>query len=235
MTTRTLLLLALLLPPAAAEEKVVPLPDDPSIAAHVLNSARKDLKVARTDFKHMSPDERGVVKDARGAVEKTAFGRALAPSLGAAADLLEAASAGKGRDAELCAHMARTYRAMAEELDKDASYLPDDLRGREPGARADATFAEAEKLLAAAGDAGRGETSEMGILKRTDPLWRALAGNLATLSRGYATLDAGKHDEKLAGAVAKAEKLQKALEPWFAGVRTTRDEPPPAPGPAPAG
>jgi len=237
MPMRSLALLALLLAPATAEDELGPLPGDPSIAAHVLAGARKDLKTARDDFKALSPDERGVIKTARQAVARTAEAKALAPALGAAADLLDGASSGNGPDAELCGQMAKSYRAMADELDKDESYLSDEMRGKTPAERADATFAEAEKFLAAAVDGTPGEqaTTALECLKRSDPLWRALALNTKTLARGYATLAATEHDEKLAAAVAKAAKLQKALEPFFAGIRTSkRDEPAPAPPPPPA-
>jgi len=236
MLMRSLVLVALLLVPAFGEDEIAPLPGNPAIAAHVLNSARKDLRTSRDDFKAMSPDERGVVKGARAAVAATPKGMALAAALGAAADLLEAANdAGEDSAADLCRHMAKSYRAMADELDEDASYLTDEMKEVAPAKRADDTFATAEKLLA---DAANDDTASPSwdCLKRTDPRMRALALNTKTLARGYATLAEGKHEEKLEAAVAKAAKLQAALEPYFEGVRTSkRDEPEPEPPPKPKG
>jgi hypothetical protein len=200
----------------------------------VLASARKDLKVSRDDYKALSPDERGVVKKARDAVADTAKWRSFAPSFGAAADLLEVAGAGTGATAELCVYMAKSFRAMADEIDKDASYLTEEQKGLLPAERADATFAAAEKLLAEAAQAETEEVATLawGVLARTDPRCRALALNVKTLARGFATLTETEHEKKSGEAIARAAKLQEALEPLFAGVRTTRDaEPPPEPAP----
>lgn len=240
MTTRALALLALLLPCTAGEDDRSPLSTDPSVAAHVLSTARKDLKGSRDAFKALSPDERGVVKGARDTVAPTAKWRALAPSFGAAADLLDAAGAGTGAGADLCVHMAKSFRAIANELDKDASYLTEEQRDTEPGKRAAETFAAAEKLLAEAAVAELEEigTAAWALMKRADPRYRAIAFNVNTLARGFATLREMKHDEEAGGAIANAAKLQAALAPYFEGVRAARDEEPvptPEPEPKPRG
>ena len=236
MTTRALALLALLLPCMAGEDDRAPLSTNPSVAAHVLSTARKDLKGSRDAFKALSPDERGVVKGARDTVAPTAKWRALAPSFGAAADLLDAAGAGTGASAELCVHMAKSFRAMAEELDKDASYLTEEQQGAEPAKRAAETFAAAEKLLA---EAAAAELEEIGtaaweLMERADPRYRAVAFNVKTLARGFATLGEMEHDEEALRAIANAAKLQAAIEPYFEGVKATRrEEPEPEPEPKP--
>ncbi|HEX5136985.1 MAG TPA: hypothetical protein VFY93_08445 [Planctomycetota bacterium] len=233
-----LLLLLLAIPAriAASEDAVTPLSANPAIAAHVLSTARKDLKDARGDFKSMSPDERAVVADARQVILKTADWRALVPALGAAADLLEGAGATKGDDADLCACMARNYRAMAEDLDKDGTYLAAELRKQTPAERAATTFAEAEKLLAARADVATDEDAgnAWNVIRRNDPRWSAFALNFKTLARAYATLAEQQHGEALAAAVANASKLHKELETYFKGVKTKRDdaeEPEPQPAP----
>jgi len=231
-----LLVLAILVPIAASEDAVTPLASNPAIAAHVLCTARKDIKDARGDFKSMSPGDRAVVGDARKTVMRTADWRALVPALGAAADLLEGVGAAKGDDADLCAYMARNYRAMAEDLDKDETYLSDDLRKQAPGERAKATCAEAEKLLAARADVApdKDAASAWDVIRRNDPRWSAFALNFKVLARGYATLAEGKHTEELTEAVANAGKLHKEIETYFKGVKTKRDdhdEPEPQPEP----
>lgn len=226
MTTRALVVVALLVPSAAGKDDDAPLATDPAVAAHVLSTARKELKNARDAFKALPPDDRGVVKGARDAVAPTAKWRALAPSFGAAADLLEKAGAGSGASAELCAHMARSFRAMAEELDKDASYLAEDLRGAAPGERSAATFAAAQKMLAAAEAATETETASWDLMKRKDPRYHALALNARTLARGFATLRGMEHAEAAGAVIADAAKLQVALEPYFAGVKAKGPEKP---------
>jgi hypothetical protein len=234
---RAFAFVALLLVPAMGDEgETPPLPSDPAVAAHVLSSSRKDLKVSRDDLKGLSVDERGVVRKARDGVAETATWKALAPALGAAADLLERAGEGEGADAELCVYMAKSYRAMADEIDKDASYLTDEQKELAPAERADSTFAAAEEKLAAV--APEVETEETGkeawgVMKRADPRCRALALNVKTLGRGFVTLGAKEHEKRPGEAIAKAAKLQERIEPLFAGVRTSRDEPAPAPAPPP--
>ena len=230
MTTRAAVLLALLLRSAAGEDDRAPLSTNPSVAAHVLTTARKDLKASRGAFKALSPDERGVVKGARDTVAPTAKWRALAPSFGAAADLLDAAGAGAGASAELCVQMAKSFRAMADELDKDASYLTEEQRGAEPGKRAATTFAAAQKLLAEAEAAELEEvaTAAWDLMKRSDPRYRAIAFNLKTLARGFASLGEMEHDEEALRAIANAAKLRAAIEPCFEGVKATRSEEPKA-------
>lgn len=221
MVARAFLPLALLLPLAAGED-LSPLPSDPSAAAHVLSTSRKMIVTSRAAFKVLSPDERGVIKRARDAVAETPKGRVLAPAFGAAADLLERASAeAKGEAADLLASMAKTYRAMAEELDKDASYLSDELKARAPAERADSTLAAVEALLAGASE-GKPESVAWDRLKRLDPRYHALAFNMRTVARGYATLGEEKHGEKLAATIATARKLHASLEPYFEGVLETR-------------
>jgi hypothetical protein len=234
MRTR-LLLLAILVRAVAAEDAVTPLADNPAIAAHVLSTARKDVKEARGDFKHMPPGDRAVVDDARKIIMRTADWRALVPALGAAADLLERAGAGEGDMPDLCAHMARNYRMMAQELDDAETYLGDETRKQAPGERADTTFAAAEKLLAARADVATDEEAVAAwqVVRRNDPRWRAFALNFKTLARGYATLAGKEHEEKAGKAIADAEKLHKALEPYFKGVRTKRDADEPEPEPEP--
>jgi hypothetical protein len=235
MIPRGVVLLALLLVPASGEADVTGLPADPAIAAHVLSSARKDLKVARDDLKALSGDERIVVRKSRDAVAETAMWKALAPACGAAADLLERAGEGDGATQELCVYMAKSYRAMAEELDKDASYLTDEQKEQAPAERADATLAAAQPLLDAAAAALAEETTTeaWGVAKRTDPRCRALALNVKTLGRGFVTLAEKEHEKKPGEAIAKAAKIQEAIEPIFAGVRTTRDAAEPEPAPPP--
>jgi hypothetical protein len=234
MIPRALVLLALLLAPAAGETSIAPLPEDPSVAAHILSSSRKDLKVSRDDLKALSPDERGVVRKSRGAVAETASWKALAPAFGAAADMLERAGEGEGPTAELCVHMAKSYRAMADEIDKDASYLTDEQKELAPAERAEATYATAEALLAAAvADKEEVAAEAWSVMKRVDPRCRALALNAKTLGRGFATLTETEHDAKPGDAIAKAAKLQEEIEPVFEGVRTSRDGPEPTPAPAP--
>jgi hypothetical protein len=235
MHTRLLVLLACLVRGAAAQDAATPLSDNPAVAAHVLNTACKDIKVAREGFKDLSPDERFVVDDARRIIMRTADWRALAPAFGAAADLLERAGAGEGAAADLCSHMARNYRAMAQDLDKDETYLSGELKAKAPGERAGTTFAEAEKLLAARADVATDEDATIAwqVVRRSDPRWRAFAFNFKTLARGYATLAGRKHDEKVAAAIASAEKLHKALEPYLMGVGTKQDEEEPEPVPPP--
>lgn len=234
MTTRALVLLAILIP--SAGDDAAPLSTDPAVAAHVLATARKELKDARDGFKTLSPDGRDLLKGARDAVAPTARWRALAPAFGAAADLLESAAAGSGASAELCAHMAKSFRAMAGELDKDASYLTGEQARLAPAERASATFAAAEKLLAAAEG---GEPEEIGtaawdLMKRKDPRYRALALNMKTLARGFAALGGMEHEEKAGKAIADAAKLEEALERYFKGVRTSLgEEPEPEPEPKP--
>lgn len=221
MAARAFLPLALLLPLAAGED-LPSLPSDPSTAAHVLSTARKELVTSRGAFKVLSPDERGVIKRARNAVAETPKGRVLAPGFGAAADLLERASAeAKGGEADLLACMAKTYRAMAEELDKDATYLTDEQKGQAPAERADSTLAAVEALLAGAAE-GKPESLSWDRLKRLDPRYRALAVNMRTVARGYVTLGKKDRDEKLAATIASATKLHGALEPYFEGVPDTR-------------
>jgi hypothetical protein len=197
------------------------LPSDPSAAAHVLSTARKALVTSRGAFKALSPDERGVIKRARNAVAETPKGRVLAPAFGAAADLLERASAEAKGEEDLLACMAKTYRAMAEELDKDASYLTDEQKAQAPAERADSTLAAVETLLASAAE-GKPESLSWDRLKRLDPRYRALAVNMRTIARGYATLGKKDGDEKLAATIASATKLHGALEPYFEGVADTR-------------
>jgi hypothetical protein len=232
---RPLLLLAILAPIAATEDAATPLASNPAIAAHVLSTARKDIKDARGDFKEMPPGDRAVVDDARKVIMRTADWRALAPALGAAADLLEGAGAAKGDDADLCAYMARSYRAMAEDLDKGESYLPDELKEQTPGERAATTFADAEKLLAARADVApdEGAAHAWQVIRRNDPRWSAFALNFKTLARGYATLAEGKHSEELTAAVANARKLHEELATYFKGVKTKRDDDEPEPEPEP--
>ncbi len=236
MTTRALVLLALLLPPAAAKDDSAPLSSDPSVAAHVLATARKELKASRDAFKAISPDERGVIKSARDTVAPTARWRALAPSFGAAADLLEGAGAGTLPSADLCMHMAKSFRAMAAELDKDASYLTEEQAGLAPAERAPATFAAAEALLAegAALELEEIGTAAWDLMKRNDPRYRALALNMRTLARGFVTLREMEQEEKAGKAIADAARLEEALKPWFAGVKASRaEEPEPEPEPKP--
>jgi hypothetical protein len=237
MTMRALVLVALLVPSAAGKDEDAPLSTNPAVAAHVLSSARKDLKTARDAFKALSPDERSVVKGARDTVAPTAQWRAIAPSFGAAADLLEKAGAGNGASAELCAHMARSFRAMADELDKDASYLSKELQETAPAERSAATFAAAEKLLA---EAEAAELEEVGaaawdLMKRRDPRYHALALNVRTLARGFATLREMEHDEAAGPVITSAGKLQTALAPCFAGVKTSVPEKPETPEKEPEG
>jgi hypothetical protein len=235
MIPRALFLLAILLAPALGESDTAPLAADPAIAAHVLSSARKDLKVSRDDLRTLSPDERGVVKRSRDAVAETPKWKALAPAFGAAADLLERAGQGEGETAELCIYMAKTYRAMADEIDKDASYLTDEQKELAPAERAEATFAAAEALFAAANaaeaEAEEAATEAWGVMKRVDPRCRALALNAKTLGRAFATLSEKEHEAKPGEAISKAAKLQEEIEPVFEGVRTSREAPEPAPAP----
>ncbi len=234
MNTR-ILLLAILVRAAVAEDAVTPLAGNPAIAAHALSTARKELKEAHYDLKRLTAGERAVVDDARRVIMRTADWRALVPALGAAADLLDRAGEGTGDMPDLCAHMARSYRALADELDRGEIYLGDELRQQSPGERADTTFAAAERLLAGRADVATDEEAVAAwqVIRRNDPRWRAFALNFKTLARGYATLAGKEHEEKAKKAIANAETLHKALEPYFKGVRTKKDEEEPEPEPPP--
>jgi hypothetical protein len=194
---RPLLVLALLLLPAAAEDAPDP--------AEALASARADLKISRTEFKRLTRVEREALAEARTTVARKA--RGLAPAFAAAADLLEGV---KGE--ELIAQMAKSYRAMAEEIDKTPP-------APEVKARAEALLGEAaaEKDEEPAAAAWR-------LVKRGDPRYRALAANMKALKEAYETL--GEAEGEAAAAVAGALKLHQALEPWFEGVPTERPAPP---------
>lgn len=233
MRTR-LLLLAILVRAAVAEDAVSPLAENPAIAAHVLSTARRELKEAHYDFRRLTAGERALVDDARRIIMRTADWRAIVPALGAAADLLDRAGEGTGDMPDLCAHMARSYRAMADELDGTRIYLGE-LGKQTPVERADATFAAAEKLLAARADVATDEDAAAAwqVIRRNDPRWRAFALNFKTLARGYATLAGKEHEERAGKAIANAETIHKALEPYFKGVRTKKDEEEPEPEPPP--
>lgn len=218
MAKRLALLAALLVAPLRGAEPA-PLPEAPAVALHVLSTVRGELAASRARYKALSADERSVIKKARGTVEEGKKWSALAPSFGAAADLLERASRMAEQDEDLLRSMSKTYRAMATEIDKGESYLTEELKEKDPAERADATLAAAEKLLEEAkGEDAEVETLAWERVQRLDPRTHALAANLKTLARGYATLLGRKHGEEAAKAIAKAEKLHEATAPCFKGV-----------------
>jgi hypothetical protein len=200
---RRLLAFALLLSPVVANEA-----NDP---AESLATAREELKFARGEWKRLARVEKDALKDARSTVATTAKGRALAPALLAAADLLEGARGDAGDDADLLAQMALSYRAMAEEIDRKVA--------PEAKARAAAMLEEGatEKETDEAKAAWR-------LVKRGDPRYRALACNMKELNAALASL--GDRDGALGTALADVAKFNKALAPCFEGVETARPEPP---------
>lgn len=200
---RRLLAFALLLSPAAANDVADP--------AESLATAREELKLARGEFKKLARVEKDALKDARLTVAATAKGRALAPALLAAAELLEGARGDAGNAADLLAQMALSYRAMAEELDRKAA--------PEAKARVAALLEEA-----AAEKDGDEAKAAWRLVKRGDPRYRALACNMKELNAAVASL--GERDGALGTALAGVAKLDKALAPYFEGVETARPEPP---------
>ncbi len=199
------LLLALLLAPAFAEEATV---DTDALA-----EAREEIRIARGDFKKLARIERDAMREARAVVAATAKGRALAPAFAAAADALEGVR-GQATDlSDALGQMALSYRAMAEELEKEIA----------PEAKA-----KAKELLEAAAeekDAGDAKAAWR-IVKRGDPRYRALACNMKALGEALAVL--GERDGEVKKALAAVAKLHKALEPLFEGVETERPKPPEA-------
>lgn len=196
---RRLLAFALLLSPVAADEAYDP--------AESLAAAREELKSARGEWKKLAQVEKDALREARKTVLATAKGRALAPALLAAADLLEGAAG----DEAVVSQMALSYRAMAEEIDRKVA--------PEAKARAAALLEEGatEKETDEAKAAWR-------LVKRGDPRYRALAVNMKELNTALASL--GERDGALGTALAGVAKLNKALAPCFEGVETARPEPP---------
>jgi len=200
---RRLLAFAILLCPAAADET--------ADAVAALSTAREQLGLSRGEFKKLPRVEKDALRDARSTVAGTAKGRALAPALLAAADLLEGARGDAGEDAGLVTQMALSYRAMADELDKKVA----------PEARERA----AELLEDASAEKETPEvTTAWRLVKRGDPRYRALAVNMKLLGESLSSL--AKRSGALGDAIAKASKLHAALEPYFEGVETERPEPP---------
>lgn len=195
---RRLLALSLLLSPLAAAS------DD---LAETLRIARERLDVARGEFKKLAMVEKEALRDARKTFAATARGRALAPAFAAAADLLEGASG----DEALLTRMARSYRAMADELDKKVA----------PEAKADALNLLEE---GAAEKQGAEAKAAWNLLKRGDPRYRALAANMEALKAALSSL--GERDGAKGKALAAVAKLNKALEPYFEGVDTAPPAPP---------
>lgn len=200
---RALLFAALLIAPVLADEARVDL--------EALAEAREDIDVARGDFKKLARLERDAMRDARNAVAATAKGRALAPSFAAAADALEGVRGQAGDVEDPLAAMAKSFRAMALELEKEI---------------APETKAKAEELLkAAAEEKDEGEAAAAWrIVKRGDPRYRALALNMKVLGEALAAL--GERDGEVKKALARVAKLHKGLAPLFEGVETARPEPP---------
>jgi hypothetical protein len=202
---RRSLLLALLLAPAFAEET--------RVDTEALAEAREEIKLARGDFKKLARVERDAIRDARAAVTATAKGRALAPSLAAAADALEGVRGQAGDLADALGGMALSYRAMAEELEKEIA----------PEAKAGAL----ELLKAAAEEKDAPDTkAAWRIVKRGDPRYRALACNMKALGAALAAL--GERDGEVGKALAAVTRLHKGLAPLFEGVETERPKPPEA-------
>ncbi len=199
---RRLLAFAFLLCPAAAETT------DPAAA---LSTAREQLGLSRGEFKKLPRVEKDALRDARATVAGTAKGRALAPTLLAVADLLEGARGDAREDADLVAQMALSYRAMANELDKEVA----------PEAKARA--AELLKEAAAEKETQEAKTAWR-LVKRGDPRYRALAVNMQALKAALAAL--GEREDGLGAALAGVATFNKALEPYFEGVETARPEPP---------
>ncbi len=193
---RRLVALALFVAPVAA-----------TVLEEALATAREELKLSRGEFKKLAQVERDALRDARRTVAATAKGRALAPTLLAAAEWLEGAS---GDDA-LVSQMARSYRAMAEELDRKIA--PD------AKARIAALLEEA-----AAEKETREAKAAWHLVKRGDPRYRALAVNMQALKA--ALLSVSERDGALGTPFEGVAKLNKALEPYFEGVETARPEPP---------
>jgi len=141
----------------------------------------------------------------------TRRGRALAPAFGAAADLLAKAAEGDAAHARLLEDMAKSFREMADELDRELA----------PEAKT-----RAETLLReAAGEKDDERTAAAwSLVKRGDPRYRALACNMKALGQGFAALGATENE-----GVAAAAKLHESLTPYFEGVETERPEPEPEP------
>ncbi|HEX5136986.1 MAG TPA: hypothetical protein VFY93_08450 [Planctomycetota bacterium] len=199
---RSPLLLALVLAPAFALEA--------SVDTGALAKAREEIPLSRGDFRRLARVERDAIRDARGTVAATARGRALAPALAAAADALEGVR-GQARElSDTLGEMARSYREMAAEFDKEIA--PEAKR-------------RAGDLLKAADE--EKETPEAKaawkIVKRGDPRYRALACNMKALGEALAAL--GEREGEVGAAIATAARLHKALAPMFEGVETERPAP----------
>jgi hypothetical protein len=196
------LLLALLVAPAFA-----------GVDTETLAKAREEIDLARGDFKKLARVERDVMREARVAVAATAKGRSLAPSFAAAADALEGVRGQAGELETALAEMAKSFRAMAAELEKEIA----------PEAKA-----KAEELLAAAAEEKDEDAAKRAwrIVKRGDPRYRALAANMKAL--GEAMKELGEPEGDVGKATAKVGKLMKGLAPMFEGVETERPKPPEA-------
>ena len=225
----------------------------PEKAGKLLASGRKDIRVARTVYRRLTSYEREALRESRKAIfTKTPEGKAMAPTFGAAADLLflaakmECGEGGKEtKTSALMADMAESYRAMAKSVAGRDAYTAPDLKDTK--ALLDAQAAAKKSVDGALGLWKKGGEikpterkdieRDWRLLKKGDPRHRALAANLATLQEAFRTLDqqnAGRSTctcnvHGLIAAYTKAAKqLTDISEAQFAGVKTKVWEAPPS-------
>jgi len=204
-----------------------------------LAAARKEIATAKSDVKKLGKDERTALADAEKlALGTTAAGKALAPTFGAAADLLHVAAklrAENGKEGALLGELETTYRAIAKELAGKESYPAPAADDTEAGEKAAAAHATAKELWAAARSESEKEkvTPEASkawrLVKGGSPLYRALAINLLATTGAMKALDCSDEGAACTKAIAAVAELNALLAPAFDGVKTEKPAAAPAP------
>ncbi len=200
--------------------------------------ARQEIANAKSETKKLGKDERAALADAEKiALANTASGKALAPTFGAAADLLHVAGTLRAENEKECAllkELEATYRAVARELAGKESYPAPAEGDGEALAKAVAAHAKAKELWAAARSEKEKGTPEDAkawrLVKNGSPLYRALAVNLLAANDAMKALDCSDAEAACSKAIAAVGELNTLLAPAFDGVKT---EKPAAPAPAP--
>lgn len=201
-----------------------------------LANARKDLSSWRTELLGLSRIERDLIKSASKTVfEKDVNAKALAPTFGAAADLLAILARVDSGAAENAVALSTSYRAMAQALAGKDSYSAQPMsnatemkaamvKAMKDSAAAQKMWAKAKKTLVSKEDAQLIADS-MKLLNAGSPRMRALATNLTATGMAVKSvkLSDDAPDGDPAGAMLKSvQSLQMSAAPFFAKVNTEK-------------
>ena len=211
-----------------------------------LTKARKELSTWKTDLRGLSRVERNALKGAhKTLMTKDAAAQALAPTFGAAADLLAILAAldmAVAKDESECSkvanEMSATYRAMAQALAGKNSYPAPSLKTTDElkvalkkcdadAKKAQALWVQVKKTELSTEDAAAIADAKK-LLQQASPRMRALAINstaAGSVIKAFKCTEAKAEGDMRPALMKTAKSLHASAAPYFKNVVLEKPQP----------